>query len=170
MTTKSGDSVRDLLAVDEMMLREAGCYYEHCNARCISWTTPMAAFALNATVYGVASAITDYVRRILDKRGVSDLAGFAYYLVIIMSLMFGLHTLFYYTLGWGGSSLATPNQIECANTEFFVTGRTDHCDDDKNPADKVGATSRVASLVRSLPASTPIHRKPPRAAWADTVM
>jgi hypothetical protein len=133
------DTEDELINDDFDFESPAPCYYSHCNCAVITWTTPISAFTLNAVVYGLSTAIADLARRSIDVNGTNDGIGFIVYFVVIVSSMFGLHTLAYYTMGWGGGMLASPEQIKCANTDFFVNGNTEHCDEDgetKTPSRK----------------------------------
>lgn len=109
--------------------KEAGeeCYHEHCNSHYIRWSVPKNVFIMNAIVYGLSSAVADYARREVDTHGVGDVTGFIIYLGVIMLALFGMHTGLFFLLGWGGAMLATPDQIMCANIEFFTQGKTEHC-------------------------------------------
>lgn len=136
------------------------CYYEHCNNNCVDWATPRAAFAMNAAVYGTSTAIADLVRRELDTRGAGNGVGFVVYLVVIVSALYGLHMLGYFAGGWGGGMLAAPDQVECANLEFFVEGATTHCDeqpDKVQPPRMTARKNRFRRLVvnKSLPTTDP---------------
>jgi hypothetical protein len=118
-------------AVDNPLAEaRAECYYEHCNVNVCSWATPHNAFLMNAFVYGMSTAIADLTRQI---SGLDTYPGFVLYLVVIMCLMYALHAFCFFSLGWGGGMLASPNQVECANMEFFVKGNTVHCSE-KQPS------------------------------------
>lgn len=77
---------------------------------------------MNTIIVGCSVGFADVSRRAFDAYGPANASSFFVFLAVVMSGMFGLHTLFYITLGWGGGMLANKPAIEAASFDYFFYG------------------------------------------------
>jgi hypothetical protein len=87
--------------------------------------SPFSAFVVNGLVVGISTGLGSYTHKMIDD-GNFDLLYSVIYMITASSIMIVLHTLLYFTIGYGGGMLATVETSDVKQRSLRTYFKWDH--------------------------------------------